>query len=569
MGRQRLRRGAAHVGRAIVGVLALLALECVAPALGARVAVAAPRPNIVVIMTDDQTIESMRVMSNVNRLLAAKGTTFDTSLVSFPLCCPSRATFLTGQYSHNTGVVGNNLQNGLANLDETNTLPVWLQRAGYSTILVGKYLNGYSALEPRTIPPGWTEWYAALQLTYYDYRLNENGKVVKYGRSPADYLTDVLTNRAVDVIHRRAGHGKPFFLWLTYFAPHYGGPREPGDPPGVKTAVPAPRDKGVFADEPLPMPPSFDEADVSDKPAAIQNRPLLSPTDVDGITAAYRQRLESLLAVDDGVGRIVAALRARHALGNTLIVFTSDNGWLQGEHRIGDQKLYLYEPAVRVPLVMRGPGVPHDTHLGQPVANVDLAPTIADVAHATPGLVTDGRSLLPLFSDTGLEWGRDILLERGPGGGPQGTRLYTALRTESMVYAEYSTGEHELYDLSRDPDELQSLQADPAYTSIQAKLAARLALLRNCAGPGCELAPALELDPAYEGDCVRTVSVGGGDAGSVDAVDFLEDGRPVGHVDDAPFQQTFAGAPGSKVRALVLLDDGRRLTLDLAVRVCA
>jgi arylsulfatase A-like enzyme len=373
------------------------------------------------------------------------------------------------------------------------------------------------------------------------------------------------------VIRRRAGGRRPFFLWLTYFAPHQGGPREPGDPPGVQTPVPAPRHKGRFASEPLPTPASFNEADVSDKPAVIQAKPLLSPTDVAGLTASYQQRLESLLAVDEGVARVVAALKAAHALGHTLIVFTSDNGWLQGEHRIADQKLYLYEPSLRVPLVMRGPGVPHNTHVGQLVANVDLAPTLAEVAHATPGLDMDGRSLVPLFADPTQEWGRDILLERGPGGGPAGTRVYTGIHTSSMVYAEYSTGEHELYDLSRDPDELQSLHADPAYTSIQAELAGRLSLLRNCAGLSCRQEPSLALAPTYEGDCVRGVSVAGADAGLVDAVDFLEDGRPVGHVDDAPFQLTLPASPAasSKLRALAILDDGRRMTLDLTARVCA
>src|SRR5829696_10406238 len=197
----------------------------------------ATRPNVVVIMTDDQTLESLRVMSNVRRLIGAEGTTFDNFVVSFPLCCPSRATFLTGRYSHNTGVVGNNFRNGLAQLDETDTLPVWLNEAGYSTLFVGKYLNEYARLQGLSIPPGWTEWYAGEKLGYFNHTMNRNGRLAVYGTGAAAYQTDVYTQTAVTALRRYAGERKPFFMWLSYFAPHYGGPREPGDPANLKTPV--------------------------------------------------------------------------------------------------------------------------------------------------------------------------------------------------------------------------------------------------------------------------------------------------------------------------------------------
>jgi arylsulfatase A-like enzyme len=564
-------RRAARLGRWLAGIAALLAIPWAATTSRAAHAVgAAVRPNIVVIETDDQTVESMRVMANVNRLLAARGTTFDDNFASFSLCAPSRATFLTGQYSHDHGVVGNNLANGLARLDQSNTLPVWLQRGGYSTILVGKYLNEYGQLEGRSIPSGWTEWYGAVKLAYYDFKLNENGRIVKYGNAPDDYETDVLTGLAVDAIRRRAPRPKPFFLWLTYFAPHYGGPREPDDPPGLKTPVAAPRDLGAFADEPLPQPPSFDEADVSDKPDGIRRRPLLSRETIDGLTSSYRQRLESLLAVDDGVARIVAALRRAGVLDNTLIVFTSDNGFLQGEHRVVDAKQLVYEPSVRVPLVLRGPGVPHALRLSQLAANVDLAPTILEAARVQPGRVEDGRSLFPLLADPGLEWGRDILLERGPAGSPNGQRNFTAVRTPRFVYAEYATGERELYDLATDPDELQNLDGNQAYATVESELAAELGVLRDCSGETCQAAPQLELDPiaGVTPDCVHSVRVGGFDEPHVVEADFLADGRPAGSLTAHPFE--LALAPGTTtVRALAVLDDGRRLSLDLAVRACA
>jgi N-acetylglucosamine-6-sulfatase len=573
--RHRLRRDAARLGGALAALALLLALPCAAPAAIDRdEARGVSRPNVVVIMTDDQTVESMRVMDNVDRLLAAQGTTFDNSFVSFPLCCPSRATFLTGQYSHNNGVVGNNLNNGLSRLDQSNTLPVWLSRGGYTTVMVGKYLNEYGTLQPKVAEPGWTEWYAGVRLGYFDYTLNMRGRIVKFGEEPSAYQTDVLTSIALDVIQRRAARQKPFFLWLSYFAPHYGGPREADDPPGLKTPVAAPRHRGRFATEPLPQPPSFNEADVSDKPAQIRNRPLLGQGTIDALTSSYRQRLESLLAVDEGVAKVVAALRSAGVLDNTLIIFTSDNGFLQGEHRVADAKEQLYEPSIRVPLIVRGPGVPRNAHLGQLVANVDLAPTILDATRVPPGRVEDGRSLLPLLADPGLEWGRDIVLERGPAGNPNSLRLYTGIRTTRYLYAEYASGERELYDLARDPDELQSVHAVPAYDSVETELAGELASLRDCSGPACSQPPALQLEGAVAraGDCVRTVDVTGADEAHVVGVDWLADGRPSGSQSSRPFELPLgaAAAPGAtaKLRAVATLDDGRRVSLDLDARAC-
>jgi N-acetylglucosamine-6-sulfatase len=477
-------------GRLAIGLAALAAL--VAAISVAAIPVAAPakravsQPNILVIMTDDQTVESIRVMRNVRHLLIEKGTTFDNSFTSFPLCCPSRSTFLTGQYAHNHHVLGNDKANGLVNLDQANTLPVWLTAAGYSTVFIGKYLNEYGALEPRTVPPGWSDWYAGVKLGFFNHTMNRNGRLVRYGSAPGNYQSDVYTRTAVDAIDARKSDAKPLFMWLSYFAPHYGGPREPGDPADLKSTVPAPRHKHKFLKVPLPRDPSFNELDVSDKPAAIRARPLLGEGNLAQLTQTYQKRLASLLAVDEGVAKVVAALKRTGRFDNTLILFTSDNGLLEGEHRIQNAKELPYEPSIRVPLVVRGPGVPVNAHLSQLVMNADLAPTILEAAHATPGLVEDGRSLLPLFADPAAQWTRDILLERGPGGNSTGTtRLYTGIRTPRYVYLEYSTGERELYDLQTDPYELESKQNDPTYAAIEADLAARLALLRDCAGEAC------------------------------------------------------------------------------------
>src|ERR671915_1296004 len=338
------------------------------------------RTNVVVIMTDDQTVESLRVMANVRTLLAGQGTTFENSFASFSLCCPSRATFLTGQYAHNHGVLGNSPpEGGYARLDSSNTLPVWLQRAGYRTIHIGKYLNGYPGANRTHVPPGWTEWYGSIDPStyrFYDYTLNENGRLVTYGSDPASYQADVYSRKAVDAIRRLAPATTPFFLSVAFLAPHSGGPRESDDPRNFATPVPAPRHRNRYGSEPLPQPASFNEADVSDKPAGIRSRPLLGAQQIANVTENYRQRLGSLLAVDEAVASMVTALRETGELDRTLIVFTADNGFFHGEHRVPSGKVLLYEPSIRVPLIIRGPGIPPGQHVTELAANVDLAPTI-------------------------------------------------------------------------------------------------------------------------------------------------------------------------------------------------
>jgi N-acetylglucosamine-6-sulfatase len=464
------------------------------PATLYQAAAAQSPPNVLVIETDDQTLESMRVMDNVNSLIGDQGATFRNSFVNYSLCCPSRATFLTGQYMHNHGVLGNQPPDGgfgrFQALHGDHNLAVWLQDAGYYTGMIGKYLNGYVNDPP--VPPGWSDWHAAAddavandELRAYDYTLNNNGTLVHYGTDPADFKQDVLTGKAVGFVKRRAPNPQPFFLWLTYTAPHGGGPdpNPPSNcyataPPG--TAKPAPRHAHAFDSEPLPMPPNFNEADVSDKPADIRRRSRLSADRIADIRRRYRCELESLLSVDEGVKKIVDALKAKAELGSTLLVYTSDNGFFHGEHRIPDRKTKIYEESIRVPLLMRGPGIPRGVSVSDLVINADLAPTIVDVANASPGLVIDGLSLIPVAQQPGIEQGRQLLVEQ---------HNLAAIRTASHIYAEYSNGEKELYDLSVDPFELDSRHDDPAYALVQAELAARLHELQVCAGPSCHVYP--------------------------------------------------------------------------------
>jgi N-acetylglucosamine-6-sulfatase len=473
---------------------AALALVLVAATGGAASVGAAPkpRPNIIVIETDDQAVETLRVMANVQRLLADQGTTFENSFASWPLCCPSRATFLTGQYAHNHGVLGNRApEGGYEKLDHSNTLAVWLQRAGYHTAHVGKYLNGYGSRENETeIPPGWSEWHAGTRLPFFGHSLNENGQIVTFGFAEQDYSTDVYARIAQDIVRRQAPQPQPFFIWLAFFAPHSGGPPDPDDPRGIATTKPAPRHRDAFASEALPQSPSFNEQDVSDKPAGIRSRPPLNDVQVAGIREAYQQQLESLLAVDEAVAALFNQLQASGELANTLIIFTADNGFFHGQHRVPSGKNLVYEPSIRVPLIVRGPGVPRGLRLKQLVANIDLAPTIVATARARAGRALDGRSLLPLLARPRTEWKRDLLLER-TGTEVLGRRnrarnqTFTAIRTPRYVYAEYGNGERELYDLAVDPDELVSSHADPAYAAVRDDLARRLARLRVCAGAGC------------------------------------------------------------------------------------
>jgi N-acetylglucosamine-6-sulfatase len=448
------------------------------------------RPNVVVVMTDDQAASQVRYMPNVRRLLGRAGTTFLNFYCTYPLCAPSRATFLTGQYDRNDGVRENGGNNGgFHALDGSETLPVWLQRAGYQTAMLGKYINGYAqkGTDATLVPPGWNEWdVVAPEGRNYDYTLNQNGQLVSHGHQPQDYLTDVLAGKATDFIRRSAAAHRPFFVYMATQVPH--DEQSLGSKPNPR---PAPRDAGAFAALPLPRPPNFNEADVSDKPAFIRNRPLIPPQNINQIARRYRDRTASLLAVDDAVASIVRTLKATGQLNNTMVAFTTDNGFFFGEHRLPNGKVLPYDPASKVPLLVRGPGFKHHNRSRTVVGNIDLAPTIVALAHARAGRRMDGRSLLPILRGHRVHWKRSLLLEAGdgipnrPNRSPERALDYTAVRSSRWLYVEWETGETELYDMRRDPYQLNNLAADPRYAGTRAALARRLALLRDCKGSAC------------------------------------------------------------------------------------
>ncbi len=438
-----------------------------------RPSAAAAKPNVVVVMTDDQTRAQMRALPRTRKLIGRTGVEFGEFYVTDPLCCPSRATFLTGQYAHNTGVISNVGPNALAALDEQNTLAVWLQRAGYRTAFVGEYLNDYGLDDPERVPPGWAEWHALVEPTtqnYFDYEMNENGSIRRYGNEPDDYKTRVLGHLAVDAINHAANGDRPLFLYLGFNAPH-------------APSTPAPRDAGSYEDAGAPRSPAFDEADVADKPRFIRDRPRLDQNALARIDVRNERALESLTEVDRQVGRIVEQLRRKQQLGNTYLVFTSDNGYVDGDHRVEFGKLLPYEPSSRVPLLVRGPEIPSGETSEALVGNIDLAPTIAAIAEADPTLEVDGRSLMPFATEPSRTDDRPLLIESLVRDRSAYYGLpYEAIRAGDLLYVEYSTGDEELYDLAEDPFELESLAADPRFAATRRALAARLAELAQCRG---------------------------------------------------------------------------------------
>jgi N-acetylglucosamine-6-sulfatase len=460
--------------RRVLPFAALAALLFLAPAPGGSVSGAVPPPspqNIVLILTDDQRWDAMNHMPYTNSVLTAHGVKFTNAFVVNPLCCPSRASILTGEYSHSTHVYSNSPTGGFGSFDDRSTVATWLHAAGYRTALIGKYLNGYCAAQTAYIPPGWDRWVAYTtdcgQGTYFNYTVSSNGTPLSYGSTAAAYSTDVFAADAAAFI-RGTPAGTPLFLYFAPKAPHY-------------PAVPAPRDATAFSGMPPRRPPSYNEADVSDKPAWVRGLPLITPADEASNDAFRVNQYRSLLGVDDAVRTIVSALSATGRLRNTMIVFMSDNGIEWGEHRWRGKNV-PYDESVRVPMVVRDDrlGIPPrtDSHL---VLNVDLARTFADAAHTeAPG--AEGLDLLPLLRAPALPWRTDFLIEHKQEGNV--VTSFCAVRSGRYAYVEYATGEEELYDLHADPFELRNVAASPAYAAVLANRRARVHALCSPPPPG-------------------------------------------------------------------------------------
>ena len=450
----------------LVGALVLL---CPARA-GARPAPTqsdAP-PDVVLIVSDDQRFDTLWAMPILTERLADRGVTFPDAFVTNPLCCPSRASILTGNDSHTHLVYRQAPPFGRFEwFDDRSTLATWLHDAGYRTGLFGKYLDGYQhAAVTGYVPPGWDRWVAFVHSAQVDYSLTIDGELRSYGHGPSDHATEVLADQVVSFIRGSSGR---LFVEFAPSVPH-------------APAIPSPGDEDAFGDLEPARPPSFDEADVSDKPAWVRALPRLTPERISAIDAFRRDQYRSLLGLDRALGRILDALQETGRLDNTLIVFTSDNGILHGEHR-WTKKEAPYEEAIRVPLVMRWDAAGWGSGAEMPgtlALNIDLAPTIADavgVAHPP----TEGRSLLPVLGGD-LSWRSDFLVEHLEGTNPIPT--YCAVRSERWMYVRYTTGEEELYDLRSDPYELENLATEPAERWVLGDRRERLRELCSPVPPG-------------------------------------------------------------------------------------
>lgn len=403
-----------------------------------------PQPNIVLIVTDDQRWDTLGAMPFVRRHVVDRGVTFSNAVVVDPVCCPSRASILTGGYSHTTGVYSNTPPHGGAEVfDPASTVATWLQAADYRTGLVGKYLNHYRG---RDVPPGWGTWRAfSGPFGYSDYDMNIAGSIHRFGSDPEDYSTRVVDDGAIRFLDQTPGD-RPFFLYVAPFAPH-------------APATPDPLDVSRFPHLATFRPPNYNEADLRDKPVWIQRLPVLTTAQQAGIDALRQSQLRSLQAVDRMVASIVRELRRAGRLQDTVIMFTSDNGLAWGEHRWRN-KLVPYEESLRVPLVVRWDGVvaPGSSDAHQ-VANIDLAPTIAEIAGLSPEPV-DGRSFAPLLTGKKTWWRRALLFEFLHDRRAEGTKVsppsYCGLRTRRWTFVHYETGEEELYDRRSDPFELSN-----------------------------------------------------------------------------------------------------------------
>ena len=507
-------------GIALLAILIVGAVTVLMTANLQRPTVAPERPNIVLITTDDQPVKLLWAMRRTRKVIGAQGAAFRRYFASFPLCCPARATWITGQNAHNHGVIDNRERNGggyPALRRPMKVLPVWLRAAGYETALSGKWLHDYDSTENA---PGWEIFHSLLiQGRYYDYGLTDsNGGSIFFGQRTEDYLTDTLTRRfAVPFIRARAASPRPFFLHVSYTAPHWG--RGRNDRAGRRCATPRPfrfvsarpkpakRHADAYRRAPLPQPPSFNERNLSDKPDSVANKPRIGRKARRALAKRYRCELATLLSADEGIARINHALINSGIEDETVVIFTSDNGYMHGEHRLRGGKVHPYEEGVRVPFLIKGPGIPAGRRTRKPVADVDLVPTILDLAGAEAmSRRLDGVSVLRTLRRPAARK-RALLLQarRQPTRSEEGrfaARSWIAVRTRRYTYIErrsatvpsaaadlpIAAGDRvarELYDNERDRFQLDSRHRSRRYKKARRKLVDLLGKLRRCVGSRC------------------------------------------------------------------------------------
>jgi arylsulfatase A-like enzyme len=441
------------------------------------------QPNIVLILTDDMRYEQTARMPWLATKMIDKGETFQRGYVVNPLCCPSRTSVLTGKYSHSTDVYTNLPPHGgfetfTTTGQDASTIATWLSEAGYRTGLVGKYLNGYVQDEATYVPPGWDVWNALAGNTpgegtglYYNYSMSIDGVLKNYGDAVADYSTTVLANDARRFI-RTTPSDQPLFLYFAPSAPHL-------------PALPASIDNTACSDLAPNRPPSYDEADVSDKPPYIRRIDPWTSQLIFQQDSFYLRQCRTLISADRAVNTILSALGATGRLRNTFIVFMSDNGNLNGEHR-WFKKTVPYEEAIHVPFVVRYDPLTRRQPSSDPdhfVLNIDLAPTFATLAGVeAPG--AEGASIVPLLDGTSASWRSDVLIEHANPGTTGAVPPYCALRNDDYEYVRYGSGEEELYDMHADPYQLDNLALDPALDGTRTEMRERVTKLCSPLPPG-------------------------------------------------------------------------------------
>jgi N-acetylglucosamine-6-sulfatase len=461
----------------------------------AIVATESSRPNIILIVTEDQDVNTLDYMPTLQAQLIDEGVNFVNGFVSTPMCSPSRTSILTGEYAHNHQILDNAAPTGGFETfqqmgHETSTVATWLQDSGYETVLFGKYLTAYPNPDDVTyLPPGWSEWVAMwTNLTipgvqrYYNYRLNDNGETVAYGDAAEDYSTDVLSAKMNDFIYRQTENPAPFFIYMSPWSIHH-------------PFIPAQKYAKMFSDLTLPTPPHFNEEDMSDKPLYWQQfDDLPDATAIAALEETYRNRLRAALSIDEMIASLFDVLETTGQLENTYVFYISDNGMHMGDHRLAAKKATAYEESIRVPFIVRGPDLPSGQALEHFVLNIDLAPTLAAIAGLDVPTTVDGRSLLPLLTESPLEvedWRQSFPVESHRN---QASFSIYAVRTNPYIYIRNpEEGQNELYDLIADPYQLENIHdsADPALVNI---LDDQLDALLDCGGALCKEIEDVQLD---------------------------------------------------------------------------
>ncbi len=524
--------------RAALLAAALLATAVVAGApdhtLVARAAATqSARPNVVVFMADDMRYDDLVFMPKLRKLVGRTGIEFENSFSPYPLCCPARASFLTGRAAHNHHVYWHDAPYGFGAFDDSDTIATAMSRAGYRTGFLGKYLNGFGTQRSRVtgeksihyVPRGWDQWRAAVErpkgaswrggtYQFFNTAYSVNGHVDAHHKG--EYSTNTIAEMTRDMVDDFHRSPKPFFVFASFVAPHSGGPRESDDPRKIRRddgAVSKMRTtarprwvRGKFDDvikraAGLPRNGGPSEADVTDKPHGKFRAPEVNAPEREALKEITRQRAEALYVLDVEVGKTIAHLKDIGEWSNTVFMFTSDNGYYLGEHRQRTGKVNAHEPSLRTPTLVTGPGVERHGHRYDPVTTMDLTATIADIGHATDDFPfpLDGVSQWPTIRDGDRGWTRPVVTE-SLYGAVDGTILpwqvtgfpafgeargAIGIRLGRYKITVFHDGFVELYDLATDPNEMDGVQDDPAYRDVEAAMLDLWWRYKDCRGAAC------------------------------------------------------------------------------------